>query len=226
MLKILYINPNVRSALERADLLTEQAIQGWDRGERVVRKHWADAYRCTLEGVGTVYVKRYFPQRNRLLGVFRENLAVREYRCSRVLAALGIPQAEPVLAAVTVNRWGLVTCGLYMMREVEKAVSLDKLLEQMQHLPEPERLAAIADELVRLLEIMHCGGFCHWDFKPRNLLVSQSEGRIVITPIDARSGKKISIFRRRACVERDRRFLLREPLLRPLLEERLERLRN
>jgi hypothetical protein len=156
----------------------------------VVRKHWADAYRCTLEGVGTVYVKRYFPQRNRLLGVFRENLAVREYRCSRVLAALGIPQAEPVLAAVTVNRWGLVTCGLYMMREVEKAVSLDKLLEQMQHLPEPERLAAIADELFRLLEILHEAGFVTGGFQPRNLSGFSERGSIVITPFEGRWGKR------------------------------------
>lgn len=221
MLNVIFVNPDTKAALERADIVTEEAILRWDRGERIVQKNWADAYRWTLKGVGTVYVKRYFPQRNRLLGLFRQNLAVREFECSRVLSRLGIPQAEPVLAALAVNRLGLTVCGVYMMREVENAESLDVILERMRERPNDAELEAIADELIRLLEAMHGGGFCHWDFKPRNLLVARRDGRVVITPIDARSGKKIRFYRRGACIERDRRFLLREPLLGPLLEERL-----
>ena len=222
VLKILYMNPNCRAPLERAGVLSEQAILRWDRGERIVRKNWADAFRCAIDGIGTVYVKRYFPQRNRLLGAFRQNLAIREYTCSAALQRLGVPQAEPVLAAVVKDCFGLVSCGLYMMREVRDAVSLDILLERMQAAPDRGLLEAIAGELVRLLEVMHDGGFCHWDLKPRNLLVSQEAGRVVITPIDARSGKTIRVFRRRACIERDWRFLLREPLLKPFFEKRFE----
>jgi serine/threonine protein kinase len=219
MLKLLYINPTVRAALEGAGVLTERAIVEWDRGERIVRKNWADAFRCAIDGIGTVYVKRYFPQRNRLLGLFRQNLAIREYTCSATLQRLGVPQAEPILAAAVKDCFGLVSCGVYMMREVANAVSLDVLLERMKTSPDRGLLAAIADELVRLLEAMHCGGFCHWDFKPRNLLVSQEGGSVVITPIDSRSGRMMTVFTRRACVRRDYRFLQREPLLRPFLEQ-------
>ena len=208
----------MRAALEKAGVLSEQAIAGWDRGERIVQKNWADAFKCTLEGIGTVYVKRYFPQGNRLLGAFRENLALREYRCSARLARLGVPQAAPVLTAAVRNSFGLVTCGFYMMREVENAISLDKLLEHMQNAPDKKLLKSIADELVRLLAIMHKGGFCHWDFKPRNLLVTQRQGGVVLTPIDCRSGKRMCVFTRRAYIQRDFEFLLREPLLRPFLE--------
>lgn len=208
----------MRTALQKAGVLNEQAIAGWDRGERIVQKNWADAFKCTLEGIGTVYVKRYFPQGNRVLGAFRENLALREYRCSARLARLGVPQAEPVFIAAVRNTLGLVTCGIYMMREVENAVSLDKLLEQMQNAPDKKLLKSIADELVRLLEVMHHAGFCHWDFKPRNLLVTQPLGRVVITPIDCRSGKRMCVFTRRAYIKRDFEFLLREPLLRPFWE--------
>lgn len=220
MLRIIYINPDVRPALEEAGVLNEQAIMQWNRGERLVNKNWADMFRWTLNGVGTVYVKRYFPQRNRLLGAFRKNPAVREFKSSQRLTQLGVPQAEPLMTAVAVNRLGLPKCGLYMMREIENAVSLDTILEEMRDAPDAALLTSIADELVRLLETMHAGAFCHWDFKPRNLLVVQAGGGPVIIPIDARSGKIICPLHRRACVERDRRFLLREPLLAPLLLQR------
>lgn len=219
MLKIIYVNPAMRAALEKAGVLNEHAIAGWNRGQRIVKKNWADAFKCTLDGVGTVYVKRYFPQGNRILGAVRENLAMREYQCSVHLAQLGIPQAEPILAAAVKNGLGLVKCGFYMMREVENAVSLDKLLEQMQNPPDTQLLKSIADELVRLLEVMHKGGFCHWDFKPRNILVTQQQGHVILTPIDCRSGKRICVLTRRAYIKRDYEFLLREPLLRPFLEK-------
>ncbi|NLW85098.1 MAG: hypothetical protein GXY41_11955 [Phycisphaerae bacterium] len=220
MLRILYINPDVRAALDAAGVLSEAAIVQWDRGERIVHKNWADVYRWTLDGVGTVYVKRYFPQQNRLLGAFRKNLAVREFESSQRLARLGVPQAEPLLTAVAVNRFGLPRCGVYMMREVENAESLDCLLERLSAASDAALLATIADELVRLLDVMHTGAFCHWDFKPRNLLVTRTDGGVTLTPIDSRSGRPIRPFHRRACVQRDRRFLLREPLLAPLLLKR------
>ena len=221
MLKTLYIHPEYCAALQRAALLNENAIVNWNRGRRIVTKNWADVFRCELDGIGTVYVKRHFPQKNRLFGAFRRNLAVREYRASAILARLGVPQAEPVWAAVSVNRLGLARCGLYMMREVTNAVSLDILLDQMRHRPDDILLGKIADELVRLLERMAAGGFCHWDFKPRNLLVAQLDGDVVITPIDARSGKRMCALTRRWYRNRDRRFLLKEPLLQPLLSSRI-----
>ena len=133
-----------------------------------------------------------------------------------------LPISEPILAAVAVSRLGLVQCGVYMMREVSNAVSLDVLLERMKTAPDRELLGEIADKLLQLLEVMHRGGFCHWDFKPRNLLVSQEGGGVVITPIDARSGRTMTVLTRRACVRRDYRFLLREPLLKPFFEMRSE----
>lgn len=217
MLKILYIHPDCKADLTRAGLLTDAAVLGWDRGERIVYKNWADMFRWSLEGLGTVYVKRYFPQRNRLFGVFRKNLAVREFRSSQALLQLGIPQAEPVFCGVVRGRSGLVRCGIYIMRQVEGAESLDVILDRMRQSPDEKRLARIAEEVSRLLTIMHRGNFCHWDLKPRNLLVSERGDSILITPIDARSGRRMTVFRRRTCIERDRRFLLREPLLAPYL---------
>lgn len=220
MLKIVYINPAVQSALEQLGVLNERAILDWDRGQQIVKKNWADAFKCDLDGIGTVYVKRYFPQGNRILGAFRENLALREYRCSMRLARRGIPQAEPVLVATVRNPVGCVHCGLYMMREVKNAVGLDVLLEQMQQTPDASRLEAIATELKRLLDTLQRGGVCHWDLKPRNILVTRrDDGGVILTPIDARSGRAIRFYNRRACIERERRFLLREPLLRPYFED-------
>lgn len=218
MLEVVYINLNYEESLKRAGVLSEDAIWRWDRGRQIVKKNWADVFRWTSEGLGTVYVKRYFRQRNRLLGAFRRSLAVRELEGCLALQRLGIPQPEPVLTVVIKNKVGLALCGLYMIREVEGAISLDRILEQMRGKPDKERLEGIVRELVRLLQVMHQGNFFHWDFKPRNLLVAQKNGAPVITPIDPRSGKKIALFRRRHCIERDWRFLLREPLLRPLLE--------
>jgi hypothetical protein len=222
LLKIIYVNPDVRQVLQDTGILSEDTVLNWNRGEQIVKKNWADAFKCTLEGVGTVYVKRYFPQQNRLIGAFRENIAFREYRCSMRLAQLGIPQAEPILMAAVKNGFGLVKCGIYIMREVENAVSMDKLLEQMQNSPDKELLKSITDELIKQLAIMHKGSFCHWDYKPRNILVTQRQGGVVLTPIDCRSGKRMSFFTRRAYIKRDYEFLLREPLLRPYIERRVE----
>ncbi len=219
MLKIKYVNPGYRRALEGAGVLSEKTIIAWDRGEQIVKKNWADAFRGEIEGIGTVYVKRYFPQRNRLFGVFKHNPALHEYHCSVKMQQLGIPQAEPILAAVIVGSLGFIKCGIYIMREVKNAVSLDILLEQMQHFPDHERLKMIADELCRLLDVMHRGNFCHWDLKPRNLLVSQENDSVIITPIDARSGKTMNLFNQRSYIKRDYRFLLREPLLKPFFEK-------
>ncbi|HDS85058.1 MAG TPA: hypothetical protein ENN97_07695 [Phycisphaerales bacterium] len=219
-LKIYYISPSWRATLEQAGMLCDKAILQWDRGQRIVRKHWADVFRADIDGLGTVYVKRYFPQRNRLLGAFRNTQALREYRNSATMARLGLAQPEPVLAAAVCNRFGLIKCGLYMMREVENAESLDKILDRMRRSPDNTLLEMIVDELIRVLARLHKGDFCHWDFKPRNLLVARQADGVVITPIDSRSGKRMSLLTRRAYIKRDYEFLLEEPLLGPYVERR------
>ncbi len=220
-LKIYYINPSWRATLEQAGLLCDKSILHWDRGRRIVHKHWADVFRADIDGLGTVYVKRYFPQRNRLLGAFRNRQALREYRNSATMARLGIAQPEPVLAAAVCNRLGLIKCGIYLMREVEYAESLDKILERMRKTPDNALLDVIVDELIRVLARLHGGHFCHWDFKPRNLLVVRQAGGVTIVPIDSRSGKRMCSLTRRAYIKRDHQFLLEEPLLRPYMERRL-----
>ena len=219
VLKLEYINPDYRQALEKAGVLNEQAILNWDRGTRFVAKEWTDVFRCTIDGLGNVYVKRYFPPKNKLLGAFRTNNAVREYRSSAAMERIGIPQAEPVLAAAVYGGFGRVKCGIFIMREVENAVSLDKILEQCQDKADGKLLKPIADELIRLLAVMHSAGFCHWDFKPRNLLVIQQPNGVIIAPIDSRSGKRMCFLTRQACIKRDYKFLLAEPLLKPLILE-------
>lgn len=221
MLKLYYLNPTYQKALTDAGVLSEEAILQWSCGQRIIKKNWADVFRADIDGLGTVYVKRYFPQRNRLLGAFRNTQALREYRNSATMARLGITQPEPVLAAAVCNRFGLIKCGIYMMREVEYAESLDKILERMRKTPDNTLLEVIVDELIRVLARLHGGHFCHWDFKPRNLLVAQQADGVVITPIDSRSGKRMCLLTRRAYIKRDYKFLLEEPLLRPYMERRL-----
>jgi hypothetical protein len=216
-LKIYYINPKYQAALEEAGVLKDAAILAWDHGRQIVVKNWADVFYAKMDGIGAVYVKRYFPQRNRLFGAFRNQLGLREYRSSAVMAQLGIAQPEPVLAAAVRNRLGQPVCGIYIMREVENAVSLDKILERMQDAPDQALLEAIADRLIELLDRMHGGNFCHWDLKPRNLLVTQTADGPVLTPIDSRSGRRMNPLNRRAYIARDYRFLLREPMLEPFL---------
>ena len=221
MLKLYYLNPTYQKALTDAGVLSEEAILQWSCGQRIIKKNWADVFRADIDGLGTVYVKRYFPQRNCLLGAFRNTQALREYRNSATMARLGLAQPEPVLAAAVCNRFGLVKCGIYMMREVEYAESLDKILERMRKTPDNTLLEVIVDELIRVLARLHGGHFCHWDFKPRNLLVVRQAGGVTIVPIDSRSGKRMCSLTRRAYIKRDHQFLLEEPLLRPYMERGL-----
>ena len=217
MLKIHYINPAYQPALQQAGVLNDGAILAWSHGRCISKRGRGDLFRADLNGIGPVYIKRYFPQKERFLRMFRTSQALLEYRSSAAMAALGIPQAEPVLAATVKNRFGLTACGIYIMREVENAVSLDKILEQMQDAPDNTLLKAIVQELITLVDRMHRGNFCHWDLKPRNLLVTQPSDRPVLTPIDSRSGRRMNTLTRRACIARDYRFLIREPMLKPFL---------
>ena len=219
MLKIDYINPAYQPALQQAGVLNDGAILAWNHGRCISKRGRGDLFRANLDSIGPVYIKRYIPQKERFLRTFRTSQALLEYRNSAAMATLGIPQAEPVLAAAVSNRLGMTACGIYIMREVENAVSLDNILEQMQDAPDHTLLKAIVQELITLVDRMHRGNFCHWDLKPRNLLVTQQSDGPVLIPIDSRSGRRMNILTRRACIARDYRFLICEPLLRAFLIE-------
>ena len=214
MLKIRYINPKYSDALQKAGVIAEDAILNWNLGEKVVGKDKSDMFKCEIEGIGCVYAKRHFPMRNEPLELFRQSDAVREYNGSKVMSNLGITQAEPVFAATIRGKCGNIKCGVYIMREILNATAFDTILEKMKQEPNQQLLDEIMRQVFAILDKLHGAKRCHWDFKPRNLLISQSDNRLEVVPIDCRSLRRIFFFNRKHAISRDFRFLNREPLLR------------
>ncbi|MHC4636960.1 MAG: lipopolysaccharide kinase InaA family protein [Planctomycetota bacterium] len=214
MLKVVYINQEFRPALESAGLLAEEVVLEWARSEHIIKRKNADLFRDDIKGIGRVYIKKYYPKR-KFLSRFRKSYTIREYNSLKTMANLSIPQPEPVFIAVIYDYLWRAKCGMSIMREVENSFSLDKFLAGS---PDEAALISIGYQLVQMLNTMHNGNFCHWDFKPRNILITPENDTYKITPIDSRSGKRLFFFNRYFYSKRDYRYLLKEPLLKPVIE--------
>lgn len=220
MLHILYIDPSCRDILAKHNLLTEMVIRNWSRGQKIVQKRYAEVFLADLPDVGKVLVKRYVFDLRKPSCYFRRNYAVREFNGSMAMARLGIRQPQPIYVAQIKNGLGLATYGIYMMRFLPEVQGLDKLLLQWNAAEHQQELAAIALCAKRVLATLHAGGFCHWDFKPRNLLVGGNlKTGFEIIPIDARSGRYVFFWNRRFGIHRDLRYLKAEPMLAPFFKK-------
>ncbi len=212
-----YRNPGFEQAIAALGLDGPETLFRWSGGDLLGTRRHGSLVRAELQGLGRVYLKRYEYPRARPGEMLIGSIACREWRNSGRMARLGIPQPEVILAATRRNRWGVLGSCL-LTREVPAAGSLADLLQQGAAGPlSGPGLAALVTELLALIRRMHAAGFCHWDLKPRNILVVEGRGGPVLMPIDSVNGRRIHGFNRRHCIRRDYRFLLADPRLGPLL---------
>ena len=198
-------------------MLDEDVLRNWNLGVQVVKKGHSSLFRHSIPGIGNVYVKRYIPNTRKWFRTLCTSNAIRECKNSFIMSGLGIEQPECVLACVVRDSLKRTNCGIYVTREVEGATALRTILDGMSSDFTGYTLEDIARSVLNVLDILHNSKYCHWDFKPRNILVAEGQHGPSIVPIDSRSLSRMYFFNRRAYIFRDYKFLMQEPLLKDLL---------
>ncbi len=217
MLSCYYINPVYSDALKRAEVLDEDVLRNWNQGEQVVKKGHSSLFRHSISGIGNVYVKKYIPNTRKCFRSLRTSNAIRECKNSFVISRLGIEQPESVLACVVRDGLKRTKCGIYITREVEGAAALSTILDDISSDYKGYTLEEIVWSVLEVLDILHNNKYCHWDFKPRNILVAEGQKGPRVIPIDSRSLSRMYFFNSKAYIRRDYKFLMQEPLLKNLL---------
>ena len=213
-LKIHYRNATFADAIAAHRLDEAETVFGWTGGRNIGARRYGSLIRDTIEGIGSVYIKRYdYPwpiARYRLSG----SRAYREWVNSVRMAQLGLDQPETIVAATRVSRLG-VTGSFLMTREVPASRSLEEVLGDPESPPDDELVDRLAAGLIDMIRKLHAGDLCHWDLKLRNVIVSQPGDGLVLIPIDAVNGRRMQIWNRWHRVRRDYRYLLRNERLGP-----------
>lgn len=215
-LDVHYRNPDFTDAIAAHRLDDAETIYGWTDGEWIGARVYGSLLRATVDGIGPVYIKRYDYDRKILQYRLIGSRAYREWANSVRFEEIGIAQPETIIVATRVEGWG-VTGSFLITREVPQPTSLEQLLDDAENPPSDELLGELADGLAAMIGKMHRAGLCHWDLKPRNVIVSRQGGSLVLVPIDAVNGRRIRPWNRRHCIRRDYRFLLKHPRLGPLI---------
>ena len=175
-----------KDALNKAAILDAQSLLNWDKGEMAVNKTNSALFKCFIEGIGNVYIKKHYRHKSKKLWFLKRSYAISEYKGNRAMANIGLPQAEPLLAGTIRNKFGLMKCGVFVIREVENATSLDIILKQIENSQGNWNLEKIVKSISDTIERMNRNRFCHNDFKPRNMLVVPESNEYAIVPIDCR----------------------------------------
>jgi hypothetical protein len=216
-LDVHYRNPDFADAIAAHRLDKPESIFDRYDGPWVGARTYGSLLRETIDGIGPVYIKRYDYDRAilhyRLIG----SRSYREWASSVRMARIGITQPETITVASRRNRLG-ITGSFIITREVPMATSLESLVDNPEAPPDDALLDGLADALVHLITRMHQGGFCHWDLKPRNVIVSCPGNELVLIPVDAVNGRSIRPWNRRHCIHRDYRYLLSHPRLGPRMD--------
>lgn len=221
-LKVHYRNPEFADAIAAHRLDDAETVFGWISGEWIGARVYGSLLRDTIDGIGPVYMKRYDYDRTILTYRLIGSRARREWVNSTRLSRIGVAQPETVVVATRTAGLG-VTGSFLITREVPDTTSLEQMLDDPKKPPDESLLATLSDAAVGLMQRMHDQGFCHWDLKLRNILVSRRDGVLALIPIDAVNGRWMYPWNRRYCVRRDHRFLLRHERLGPLIKARLAR---
>jgi tRNA A-37 threonylcarbamoyl transferase component Bud32 len=195
-------------------------VLGWTGGDIVGTREHGDIRRAELEGAGAVYMKRYVYPRPSLRELFTGSVACREWRNSERMRTMGIAQPEILIAATQVGAMG-VRGSFIITLEMAGARSLAELLQEREPALSPQDLDRVARALVDLIRTMHAHRFCHWDLKPRNVLVVLGADPPALAPIDSVHGRSLHPFNRRHAEKRDYRFLLEDRTIGPRFRELL-----
>lgn len=172
------------------------------------------------QGTEAWFIKRYVYPGVRIRESLIGSRSFREWKNLVRMKRIGLTQPEVILVATRRHKAG-VTGSLIVTRAVPRAIDLERRLRAMEADPDPETLERWAERLCRMIGRMHAAGFCHWDLKARNILVTNSEQSPDLVPIDSVNGRSIRWFNRRHCALRDYGFLLEDPLLGPFMAEAL-----
>ncbi|MBN1444233.1 MAG: hypothetical protein JXA90_16090 [Planctomycetes bacterium] len=193
-------------------------VFGWTGGDIVGTRSEGDIRRTELEGVGAVYMKRYVYRRLSVRELITGSVACREWRSSERMRRMGIAQPEILIAATQLGALG-VRGSFIITLEMAGARSLAELLQDREAPLSPQELDRLARALIGLIRTMHAHRFCHWDLKPRNILVVLGADPPALAPIDSVHGRSLHPFNRRHGEARDYRFLLEDPLIGPRIRE-------
>lgn len=223
MQEIHWKNREYSAAIEAAGLDDAERIAAWSGGVRKTKRRHGWMVRDTVAGIGAVYIKWYgmaWPSvRDRIIG----SRAYREWRNSVSMSEMGMGQPEFICVGTRRN-WCSVSGSFLIMREIPEVKALSVWLDDEGRASDDGVMRGLAEVLVTMVETMHRGGFCHWDLKLRNILVSGNRSGLKLLPIDATNGRRIGLWNRRHCCNRDYRFLLKDPRLGPYVAAAMERL--
>ena len=207
-------------ALNKATILDALSLLNWDKGEMVVNKKNSSLFKCFIEGIGNVYIKKHYRHRSRKFWFLKRSYAISEYKGNRAMENIGLPQAEPLLAGTIRNKFGLMKCGIFVIREVENATPLDIILKQIKNSQGNWNLEKIVKSISGTIDKMNNNRFCHNDFKPRNILVVPESGEYTIVPIDCRNPRFFLPLCDKYFINKNLKFITAEPLIRNILSKR------
>ncbi|MCD6404377.1 MAG: hypothetical protein J7M19_00960 [Planctomycetes bacterium] len=220
--KIHYRNAEYGDLITQHGLDDAETVFSWTAGEVIQAKGYGSVVRAHLPGIGAVYIKHYRRRKRYWKTYLRPSIAHREWANSVRMQKAGIPQPEVVCAGTATGSRRKTWDSYLITREVEGASSLETVLERLGGQPDGDTVARLAQAVVNTARKMRENGFCHWDFKPRNILVVTRQDVPTLYVIDSRSGRTIRFWNRRHCVERDYRFVLKHPLLGPEVAKLLD----
>ncbi|RKY03630.1 MAG: hypothetical protein DRP56_10970 [Planctomycetota bacterium] len=213
-LKLKYVNPMYEDALNKAGILDAQSLLNWDKGEMVANKTNSSLFRYFVEGIGNVYIKKYYRHKSKKLWFLKRSYAISEYKGNRAMANIGLPQAEPLLAGTLRDKFGLMKCGIFVIREVKNATALNVILKQINNSQGNWKLEEIVKSISNTIERMNRNRFCHSDFKSRNILVVPESKGYTIFPIDCRKPRFFLPLCEKYFINKNLKFLMAEPLIR------------
>ncbi|MHC4237502.1 MAG: lipopolysaccharide kinase InaA family protein [Planctomycetota bacterium] len=213
-LKLKYVNPMHKDAMSKAGLLGAHSLLNWDKGKMVVNKTNSSLFKCFIEGIGNVYIKKHYRHKSKKLWFLKRSYAISEYKGNRAMANIDLPQAEPLLAGTIRNKFGLMKCGIFVIREVENATSLDIILKQIINSKGNWKLEKIVESISDTIERMNRNRFCHNDFKPRNILIVPEGNEYILVPIDCRKPRFFLPLCEKYFINKNLKYIMAEPLIR------------
>ena len=167
-------------------------------------------FRSYIDGIGYTYIKKYTKEKPS--AIIKGSSAKREFYNSTILNKIGIRQPEIICVATKYNGFMPIR-SFIITKEVKHADSLWNILENAKKRNNDNGIKELALALKVEISGMHANNFCHWDLKPRNILIVRNTDGTHFIPIDSRNGRIIRPYNRVFCIRRDCSFLLKEPLL-------------
>ena len=208
MIKIHKINSSYLETIVKNNLCDEETIFNWSNGQYASKRRHGDSsvLRCEIDGLGAVYFKRY--TREKKLAFLKGSYAKREFKSSKLMTKAGLAQPEIILVATRYSK-GVPTGSVLITKEIPDATDLREIIDSKTD-GTNNSLKDLALALKNEIEKMHKSGFCHWDLKPRNILVMLNSDKYKFIFIDSRNGRIIRPWDRVFCKRRDKRFLICE----------------